>query len=87
MTNGWTDFENSDVIVILGGNPAENHPASMRHIMAAQEKGGKLIVIDPRFTRSAAVADLYAPLRSGSDIAFLGALVNYILQNDLYNEE
>jgi len=87
MTNGWTDFENTDVFLVLGANPAENHPASIRHIMAAREKGAKLIVVDPRYTRTAAVSDIYAPLRSGSDITFLGALINYIIQNDLYNEE
>jgi len=87
MTNSWTDFENSDVIFVLGGNPAENHPASMRHIMNAREKGAKFIVADPRYTRSAAVADYYAPIRSGADVAFLGGLINYILQNNLYNEE
>jgi formate dehydrogenase major subunit len=87
MTNGWTDFENSDVFLVLGGNPAENHPASMRHVMAAREKGAKLIVVDPRYTRTAAVADIYAPIRSGADIAFLGALINHIIQNNYYNEE
>jgi len=87
MTNTWTDFENSDVIFVLGGNPAENHPASMRHIQAAREKGAKFIVADPRYTRSAAVADYYAPIRSGADIAFLGGLINYILENNLYNVE
>jgi len=87
MTNNFTDFENADVIFVLGGNPAENHPASMRHIMAAREKGAKLIVADPRYTRTAAVSDYYARIRSGADVAFLGGLINYILENDLYNEE
>jgi len=87
MTNGFSDFQNADVIFVLGGNPAENHPASMRHIMEARANGAKFVVADPRYTRSAAVSDYYAPIRSGADIAFLGGLINYILENNLYNEE
>ncbi len=88
MTNHWVDLKNSDAILIIGGNPAENHPASFLWITKAmEERGAKLIVADPRFTRSAAKADVYAPLRSGTDIAFLGGLINYTLQNKLYNEE
>lgn len=87
MTNHFSDFANSDVIIACGGNNAENHPASMRWIHKARETGGKYIVVDPRFTRSAAVADLYAPIRSGTDIVFFGAIVNYILENELWNED
>lgn len=87
MTNHFNDMTNSDVIVVCGGNPAENHPATLRHIIEAQKKGATFIVIDPRYTRSAAVADKYYPLRSGSDIALFGAIVNYILQNNLINED
>ena len=87
MTNHFTDFANADVIIAVGGNPAENHPASIRHVMKAREKGGKFIVVDPRYTRSAAIADAYYPLRSGSDIALFGAVINYLLQNNLINEE
>lgn len=87
MTNHFNDMANSDVMVIVGGNPAENHPATLRHIMKAREHGAEFIVIDPRFTKSAAVADKYYPLRSGSDIALFGAIVNYLLQNNLINEE
>lgn len=87
MTNHWIDLKNADVILAMGGNPASNHPISMKWIMRAQEKGAKLICVDPRFTRTAAKADLYAPLRSGSDIAFLGGMINYILANNLYFKE
>lgn len=87
MTNHWIDLKNADVILIMGANPAENHPISFRWIMKAKDAGAKLIVVDPRFTRSAAKADIYAPIRSGSDIAFLGGMINYILQNNLYHEE
>jgi formate dehydrogenase major subunit len=88
MTNHWNDFQNSDVILIMGSNPASNHPISFKWIQKAIEKrGAKLICVDPRFTQSAAKAHLYAPLRSGTDIAFLGGMIKYILDNKLYFEE
>ncbi|MFO8059095.1 MAG: molybdopterin-dependent oxidoreductase [Bacillota bacterium] len=87
MTNHWIDYRNSDVLMALGVNTAENHPISMKWVNAAREKGGKLIAVDPRFTRTAAVADMHARLRPGTDIAFLGGLMNYAIENRLYNEE
>ncbi len=87
MTNHWIDLKNSDCIFVIGANPAENHPASMYWVNAAIDKGAKLIVVDPRFTRTAAKAHIYAPIRSGTDIAFLGGMINYILQNELYHKE
>ncbi len=81
MTNHWIDIKNSDCILIMGANPAENHPISFRFVMQAKDKGATLICVDPRFTRSAAVADIYARLRSGTDIAFLGGMIRYILEN------
>jgi formate dehydrogenase major subunit len=87
MTNHWIDLRNADVILAMGGNPASNHPVSMKWIMRAKEKGGKLISVDPRFTQTSAKADVYAPLRSGTDIAFLGGMINYILEKDLYFKE
>ena len=88
MTNQWRDLKNADVVLVCGANPAENHPASMAHINRARdERGAKLVVVDPRFTRTASTADVFAPLRSGSDIPFWGGLMNYILENDLYHEE
>jgi formate dehydrogenase major subunit len=88
MTNHWIDIRNADVILVMGSNPAENHPISMKWVKEAREKrGAKLIVVDPRFTRTAAKADLYAPMRSGTDIAFLGGMIKYILDNNLYFRE
>ncbi len=87
MTNHWIDLKNADVILVMGSNPASNHPISMKWIMRAREKGAKLVCVDPRFTQTAAKADLYAPLRSGTDIAFLGGMINYILEKDLYFKE
>jgi len=87
MTNHWIDFKNADVVLAIGGNNAENHPISMKWVTEAKLAGAKYIVVDPRFNRSAAVADLYAPLRSGTDIAFYGGLFNYIIENSLYHDE
>ena len=88
MTNHWIDFKNSDVLLIMGSNPASNHPVSWKWIQEAVDKrGAKVICVDPRFTQSAAKAHLYAPLRSGTDIAFLGGMIKYILDNKLYFEE
>jgi formate dehydrogenase major subunit len=81
MTNGWNDIANSDCIIAIGGNPAENHPASFGHIMKAKDKGAKLISIDPRFTRTSAKADIYAKMRSGTDVAFIGGMIKYILDD------
>ena len=84
MTNHWIDIRNADVILVMGSNPASNHPISMKWVMRAKERGAKLIVVDPRFTQTAAKADVYAPMRSGTDIAFLGGMIKYILDNNLY---
>ena len=86
MTNHWIDFQNSDCILIMGSNPASNHPVSFKWIMKAIEKGATLICVDPRFTQSAAKAHIYAPLRSGTDIAFLGGMIKYILDHHLIQE-
>ena len=88
MTNHWVDLKNADVIMINGSNAAENHPASMTWIhKAMDERGAKLIVVDPRFTRSASQADLYVRIRSGTDIPFFGGLMKYIMENELYHKE
>ncbi len=87
MTNHWIDLKNSDVIMIIGSNCAENHPASFKWIHEAMDKGTKLIVVDPRVTRTASRADIYAPMRSGTDIVFFGGLINYALENELYHKE
>jgi formate dehydrogenase major subunit len=88
MTNHWIDFKNADVILVMGSNPASNHPISMKWVMRAKEqRGAKLIVVDPRFTQTATKADLYAPMRSGTDIPFLGGMIKYIIDNHLYFKE
>ena len=84
MTNHWTDIGNSDCVLIMGSNAAENHPISFKWVLRAKQKGAKIISVDPRFTRTSARADYYASLRSGTDIAFLGGMINYILQNKKY---
>ena len=81
MTNHWTDIENADVILVMGSNAAENHPISFKWVTKAKEKGGTLISVDPRFTRTSSKADIFAPIRSGADIAFLGGMINYIIEN------
>jgi len=87
MTNHWIDIQHADVIFIIGSNAAENHPISFKYVQKARDKGGKLIVVDPRFTRSASLADLYAPIRPGTDIAFINGIMNYALQNDRIQKE
>jgi formate dehydrogenase major subunit len=67
----------------MGSNMAEAHPVGFQWVMEAKARGAEVIHIDPRFTRTSALADLHVPLRAGSDIAFLGGVINYILQNDL----
>ncbi|PZH14575.1 formate dehydrogenase [Streptomyces sp. NTH33] len=78
------DLQNSDCIVIQGSNMAECHPVGFQWVMEAKARGAKVIHVDPRFTRTSALADLHVPLRAGSDIAFLGGIINYVLSNDKY---
>ena len=87
MTNHWIDIRNSDVILIMGSNAAENHPISFKYVLEAKDNGAKLLSVDPRFTRTSAKADVYAPLRSGTEIAFLGGMIKYIIENQLYHTE
>ncbi len=82
MTNHWIDLRNSDCFMIIGSNAAENHPISFKWVTKAMERGAKLISVDPRFTRTSSKADIYAPMRSGCDIAFIGGMINYVL-NDM----
>ena len=81
------DLANSDCVVVMGSNMAENHPIAFRFVMQAKARGATLIHVDPRFTRTSAMADLYAPIRAGTDIAFLGGIIRYILENDLWFRE
>ncbi len=88
MTNHWVDIKNADLIIIMGGNAAEAHPCGFKWVIEAKKtRGAKLIVVDPRFNRSASVADFYAPIRSGSDITFLSGVINYLLSQDKINHE
>jgi formate dehydrogenase major subunit len=87
MTNHWIDIGNSDCILVMGSNAAENHPISMKWVGKAMENGATLLSVDPRFTRTSAKADFYTALRSGTDIAFLGGMINYIISNKLYDKE
>src|SRR5438105_10411418 len=88
MTNGWIDIKNTDLMLVMGGNPAENHPCGFKWVIEAKrQRNAKLIVVDPRFTRTAAVADMFVQIRTGSDIAVLGGIINYALQNDRVNHE
>jgi formate dehydrogenase-N alpha subunit len=88
MTNGWTDIRNADVVLAMGGNPAENHPVGFRFVMEARRnRNAKLVCVDPRFNRTAAVADRFAQIRSGTDIAFLGGLIHHALSNNRFHEE
>src|SRR3954471_16784028 len=81
------DLQNADCILIQGSNMAEAHPVGFRHPMIAREKGATLIHVDPRFTRTSAMCDIYAPISPGTDIAFLGGLINYVIENELYLKE
>ena len=83
MTNGWIDIKNTDMMLIMGGNPAENHPCGFKWaIEAKRNRNAKMIVVDPRFTRTAATADLFVQIRTGSDIAFLGGIIRYAIENN-----
>src|ERR1700692_2939587 len=88
MTNTWQDIKNADVIVVMGGNAAEAHPCGFKWVIEAKiENKAKLVVVDPRFTRTASVADVYAPIRPGTDIAFLSGLIRYLLEKDQIQHE
>src|SRR5258708_5036655 len=83
MTNGYIDIKNTDMMLIMGGNPAENHPCGFKWaIEAKRNRNAKMIVVDPRFTRTAATADLFLQIRCGTDIAFLGGLIRYAIENN-----
>ena len=88
MTNHWIDLKNTDCAFILGSNAAENHPISFKWLTEAKlQRGAKILNIDPRFTRTSSKADIYAPMRSGTDIALVGGMINYILEKELYFKE
>jgi formate dehydrogenase major subunit len=88
MTNHWRDIKNADLILINGANPAEAHPVGFQWFMRAkQERGAKIVHADPRFSRTSAVADVYLRIRTGTDVAYFGGLINYVLENNLFHDE
>jgi len=88
MTNHWRDIKNTDLILINGANPAEAHPVGFQWFMRAKlDRGAKIIHADPRFTRTSAVADMYLRIRTGTDVAYFGGLINHLLQNNLYQAD
>src|SRR5881409_881665 len=87
MTNHWRDIRHADLILINGANPAEAHPVGFQWFMRAKlDRGAKMIHADPRFTRTSAVADMYLRIRTGSDVAYFGGLINHVLQNNLFHD-
>src|SRR3989454_8392774 len=96
MTNHWRDIKNADLILINGANPAEAHPVGFQWFVAAKNDpkrgpgsggGAKIIHADPRFNRTSALADIYARIRTGTDVAYFGGLINHVLQNNLFHDE
>jgi len=96
MTNHWRDIKNTDLILINGANPAEAHPVGFQWFLKAKNDpsrgpgsggGAKIIHADPRFTRTSAMADIYTRIRTGTDVAYFGGLINYVLQNNLFHDE
>jgi len=88
MTNGWVDIKNTDMMLIMGGNPAENHPCGFKWaIEAKRNRNARMLVVDPRFTRTAATADMFLQIRAGADIAFLGGVINYAIENQRIAKE
>src|SRR5882724_2610390 len=83
MTNTWQDIKNANVVLCMGDNAAEAHPCGFKWVIEAKiENKAKLVAVDPRFTRTASVADLYAPIRPGTDIAFLSGVIRFLLEKD-----
>lgn len=81
MTNHWIDMANADVIMVCGSNVVENHPIAAKWLQRAREKGARILSVDPRYTRTSSFADLYCKMRSGTDIALVGGMINYALEN------
>jgi formate dehydrogenase-N alpha subunit len=87
MTNHWVDMVNADVVLIMGGNPAEDHPIAMNWLTRTKERGAYILHVDPHFNRTSSIADVFAKLRSGTDIAFVGGMINYAIQQNRIQEE
>jgi len=87
MTNHWTDMINADVVLIMGGNPAEDHPIAMNWLTRAKERGAYILHVDPRFNRTSSIADVFAKMRSGTDIAFVGGMIKYAIERNRIQHE
>lgn len=87
MTQHWIDIKNANVVLLMGSNAAEHHPISFKWVLKAKDAGATVVHVDPKFSRTSARSDIHVPIRSGTDIAFLGGMVKYILENDLIQKE
>ncbi|EFL49313.1 formate dehydrogenase, alpha subunit [Solidesulfovibrio fructosivorans JJ]] len=87
MTNHWIDIKNANAVLIMGSNAAEHHPISFKWVLKAKDAGATVMHIDPKFSRTSARSDFHVPLRSGTDIAFMGGMVKYILDKDLIHKD
>ena len=87
MTQHWIDIKNSNAVLIMGSNAAENHPISFKWVLRAKDQGATVIHVDPKFSRTSARCNFHVPLRSGTDIAFLGGMLRYILEKNLIQRE
>ena len=88
MTNHWIDVKNTDCCLIIGSNAAEHHPICFKWVLKAKEERGAMIIhVDPKFSRTSARSDFHVPLRSGTDIAFMGGMIHYILTKNKYFKE
>ena len=87
MTNHWIDMINADVVLIMGGNPAEDHPIAMNWLRRVKERGAYILHVDPRFNRTSSIADVFAKLRSGTDIAFVGGMIHYAIEQNRIQQE
>lgn len=81
MTNHWIDIRNADCVLIIGSNAAENHPISFKWVLQAQDRGAKVVHVDPRYSRTSSKADMYVRIRTGTDIAFMGGMIYHILED------
>ncbi|SHJ28432.1 formate dehydrogenase major subunit [Halodesulfovibrio aestuarii] len=84
MTNHWIDIKNADSILIIGSNAAEHHPISFKWVLRAKDAGATIMHVDPKFSRTSARSDFHVPIRSGTDIAFMGGMIHYVLENGKY---
>src|SRR5258708_8810279 len=87
MTNHWIDMLNADVVLLMGGNPADDSPIAMNWLARAKEQGTYILHVDPRFNRTSSIANVFAKLRSGTDIAFVGGMINYAIEHNRIQKE